>query len=586
MDESLSTRSNREILSRRNGVSLSKVSSPYVAVIAGWMVSRLLLSPLRGIVISEFILLPGFVVAVFGVLGFVFHLRKGTLAYRPVFLLAGITLDSLTYWLLRVGAEAPVEVESPWHPVVVAGSLTGLMLILAAVWAARRVGATMASRERCHPGSSHLAMMTAAFLITVIAFRASNVVLQDVPNDIRSLMIAGVEVHHAYQGLLGLTLLQVLIACRVIPIGRSVFVLVGVGAAFVLDQLLYVPLRHCSDAAYFGHVSWGGALLGTALFLTVLLFGRSVFLNREPSREEVDGLLAKMLCHRLRGFAEIEHSPSALWEAARSPAGYLEVDVRASQDGSLFLYHDNHTGPDILPAFRFSSTNAEQVSQARFINRESLLTLDESLAVFASHSQPPQKLCLDIKDYGFEQAYLDAVRSAELDDRVCFVSWIPHSLLRLHELGARSPLILSHVNLTRLGWLGTRLTRLMRHRMLRLGHIVLLGEKTVTAELGKYARGYQHGFLCKELSPDLVSVLAHSGGGICVSKRFICDRLIVWCQEQGLGVWIFSAQSTLEFLRYGRNPGIDVIFSDDAPRVIRFLDGARSRAGEKLETTQ
>jgi hypothetical protein len=53
------------------------------------------------------------------------------------------------------------------------------------------------------------------------------------------------------------------------------------------------------------------------------------------------------------------------------------------------------------------------------------------------------------------------VREHGVENNTTFVSWIPQSLLKLSELGARTPLILSHWNMHRFGPAGQLLSSIL-----------------------------------------------------------------------------------------------------------------------------
>jgi hypothetical protein len=282
-------------------------------------------------------------------------------------------------------------------------------------------------------------------------------------------------------------------------------------------------------------------------------------------------LIGKLLSHRLRGFGPSEHTPSALEAACVSESAFLEVDVRASREGEMFVWHDPRTGKLGDIDVSFARTYAKDLAAVRHPNGEAILSLREALRIFSFHSRPGQKLCIDIKDFGFEEGCLQMVREANLESRVCFVSWIPQTLLRLSELHTTASLVLSCCNLLKLGPIGTALDYLLANRCVRLGWIVILGRNKAASHLGSLAHGFQHAFFCRRVPTPLEKVLTSSGGGICVNHRQVGRKLIKYCRDSGLQLWVFSAGTTQQFVRYASNPGIDVVFCDDVPTVIKDL---------------
>jgi glycerophosphoryl diester phosphodiesterase len=282
-------------------------------------------------------------------------------------------------------------------------------------------------------------------------------------------------------------------------------------------------------------------------------------------------LIAKLLSHRLRGFAQSEHTRSALEAACASDSAFLEVDVRVSREGEMFVWHDPRTRKLGNIDLSFATTHAKDLSLVRHQNGETILNLSEALRIFSSNARPGQKFCIDIKDFGFEEGCLQMVREAGLESRVCFVSWIPQTLLRLRELHTSAPLILSCCNLFRLGPVGAVLDSLLANSCLRLGWIVLLGRNKASSRLGSLAHGFQHAFFCRRVPTQILEALTSSGGGICVHHLLVGHKLIKYCQDSGLQLWVFSAATTQQFVRYSSNAGIDVVFCDDVPAVLKEL---------------
>jgi hypothetical protein len=283
-------------------------------------------------------------------------------------------------------------------------------------------------------------------------------------------------------------------------------------------------------------------------------------------------LIAKLLSHRLRGFAQSEHTRSALEAACASDSAFLEVDVRTSREGEMFVWHDPRTRKLGNIDLSFATTHAKDLSLVRHRNGETMLNLREALRIFSSDSRPGQKFCIDIKDFGFEEGCLQMVREADLESRVCFVSWIPQTLLRLWELQTNAPLILSCCSLFRLGPVGAALDSLLANSCIRLGWIVLLGRNKGSSRLGSLAHGFQHAFFCRRVPNPILKALTSSGGGICVHHRLVGQKLVNYCQDSGLQLWVFSTATTQQFMRYASNSGIDVVFCDDVPTVLKDLN--------------
>lgn len=282
-------------------------------------------------------------------------------------------------------------------------------------------------------------------------------------------------------------------------------------------------------------------------------------------------LLGKLLSHRLRGFSDLDHTPSALERACASPVPVLEVDTRVSKDGRVYLYHDASTGPDVNEARVLARTPSAEIDRLRFVNGEPLLSLQAALERFQQRAFSDQRLCLDVKDYGFEEVHLRLVRDAGLDDHVYFASWIPQTLLRLHALGAKTPLFLSHWNLTTWGTAGRLLTSLLRDTSVALGSHVVHGANRATAELRARRHGYHHKLVCQDVPDPLRSILSARGGGLCVHRSLFGEALAAYCRRHGLALWLYAVRTPDQFLRYARHSAVDGVFCDEAPAILDAL---------------
>ena len=270
----------------------------------------------------------------------------------------------------------------------------------------------------------------------------------------------------------------------------------------------------------------------------------------------------------MRGFCEIEHTPAALENACASPVSYIEVDTRSTKDRKIILYHDA-TGKMLKCNTPFHRLDSGAVGQLRYRDGQRILSLRHALEYFKENTGHGMTLCIDIKDYGFEEDHLSLVHGFNLQKRVCFVSWIPQTLIRLFELDPSIPLILSHVNLSRFGTLGGALVKLFSHRVITLGPLVLMGSKTAENPITPYSKGYQHGYISTSLPEKVIRILQSSRGGICVHKYLVNKTLMTYCRENDIALWIFSVKTRKGFLKYAQKEGIDVVFCDDVSSILR-----------------
>ena len=152
----------------------------------------------------------------------------------------------------------------------------------------------------------------------------------------------------------------------------------------------------------------------------------------------------KLLSHRVRGYASVEHCLTGLRRAVKSRVAYIEVDTRVSSDRKIYLHHDPATDATVTPSVTFNTSPSSIVDKCKYNNGDRILSLVDALECIKSEPSFKGTFCIDIKDYGYEREHLDTVRSAGMEHQVAWVSWIPQSLLRLRDLGTTAPIVFSH----------------------------------------------------------------------------------------------------------------------------------------------
>lgn len=281
----------------------------------------------------------------------------------------------------------------------------------------------------------------------------------------------------------------------------------------------------------------------------------------------------KLVSHRLRGYGPTENGRTALVSACASPVPWLEIDTRVARDGSIFVHHNPRarTHPSDRPYF--AAVDGAAVRRLRYHTGEPLLELDECLRVFRERSHATQRLCVDMKDFGYEKDHVEIVRRHGLDDRVAWLSWIPLSLSRLRDAGARGPLVLAHCNLARLRTAGSLVEAAFARTSLRVSRLVLRGVRQeappVSLEIG-----FQHGMICARLPDTVERILLGSRGGICVHRSLVSRPLLRYCRSSGLQLWVFKVATVSAYARYAALDEVSTVFCDDAPAVLRSLPAA------------
>jgi len=95
----------------------------------------------------------------------------------------------------------------------------------------------------------------------------------NIPNEERSIIILGVEIHHLVIGMLLLTLtLPFIIITRQFTWLSLILVLLAlIGIGFITDQYTYCLLKEISDSTYFGSFSfWGGLIVSIACSIWII----------------------------------------------------------------------------------------------------------------------------------------------------------------------------------------------------------------------------------------------------------------------------------------------------------------------------
>lgn len=185
----------------------------------------------------------------------------------PLAVAAGVAGDELVYVALRPDGVGY------WSAPSVAGSaaLAGATVGIAAAFA------VVGDRTRPPAASRRFGWLLAGLVaLSVVGFRASQEYLRatGIPNEGRSLVLYGYEIHHGTSGTLLLVVGAVLVATRGVGRGahRLGALLVATGCGFVADEYPYLFYRQVTDAAYFSPVSYLGAVVSTSIIITVVLY--------------------------------------------------------------------------------------------------------------------------------------------------------------------------------------------------------------------------------------------------------------------------------------------------------------------------
>lgn len=209
-------------------------------------------------------------------------LRPGVLAYVALSLLSWpattVRRESLIWKLWMVAAlvaiaELPMMAVRP-ADVAVRAALLGLGLAVAAVLAIA-IRIAMRWHHPLVPSNRRAIIIFAISLIVVVLNQAFNRVALSagVPNDERSVLIAGFEVHHLNWGVILLVLTPTLSGPSVghALAEKLIIFALGVGNGLVLDQWLYYMRVVVTDETYFAPSTLLSAIAGTGVALAAWL---------------------------------------------------------------------------------------------------------------------------------------------------------------------------------------------------------------------------------------------------------------------------------------------------------------------------
>ena len=109
-------------------------------------------------------------------------------------------------------------------------------------------------------------------VLIVLVMRLGNISTMNIPNEDRSLMISGIEVHHFISGMFIVMLSQIALYHIQFKNGKKYFIaflnFLVIGLAMIADQLTYIVLYPLTDDAYFTMLSLVGPFIGTSWIVT------------------------------------------------------------------------------------------------------------------------------------------------------------------------------------------------------------------------------------------------------------------------------------------------------------------------------
>jgi glycerophosphoryl diester phosphodiesterase len=134
--------------------------------------------------------------------------------------------------------------------------------------------------------------------------------------------------------------------------------------------------------------------------------------------------------HRGAKAYKTENTIESFSTAIEMGANAIEFDVRQSKDARLIISHDDNLkkvfGKNVL-------VNESTLSELKQLTDNRIATLEEALRFI---SGKVEKILVELKEAGYEQAVLDLIRKEDLREKVIVVSFLEEALARVRDLDA------------------------------------------------------------------------------------------------------------------------------------------------------
>lgn len=144
------------------------------------------------------------------------------------------------------------------------------------------------------------------------------------------------------------------------------------------------------------------------------------------SHPYLDGGRFAAFAHRGGGLENPENSKRAFTHAVKLGYRYIETDVQASADGSVFVFHDDELSRLTDGEGVIAALPSGDVRQAKIHGEEPLMTLEEMFETF-----PETRFNIDIKSDHALEPTLALVEKMNALDRVCLASFSGRRLARI-----------------------------------------------------------------------------------------------------------------------------------------------------------
>ncbi|GAB6281427.1 MAG: hypothetical protein STSR0008_01660 [Ignavibacterium sp.] len=293
-----------------------------------------------------------------------------------------------------------------------------------------------------------------------------------------------------------------------------------------------------------------------------------------------------LISHRLRGFDDHDATRIGLMNAILSGIKYIEIDLRITKDKQIVINHDPHLKEHFNSSEFISKLTLDEIKNIHYKNsdsNESILTLQELLALFNQYKKSDSFLFLDIKEYGLEENIISEITNRNLLNNIIIISWLPEVLFKVHSINSNIKLCFSFIPvLNQLKYFLLKLSFDIIHLnkflslLSKLFSIKIINNFKYTNyifnnydcnELEKYklkdylGKDYEH-ILSEWLNKNLLNILQNVNGMICVPYKLIDNNFVDRYHKLGIKVMVFSINYEKVLNKYLDSVKPDFILTD------------------------
>ncbi len=258
------------------------------------------------------------------------------------------------------------------------------------------------------------------------------------------------------------------------------------------------------------------------------------------------------ISHRLKGFDAADATPRGLYSAINAGITAIEIDLRITKDKQIIINHDSHLFKQFGIDKYIAALTLYEIEhlQPNIAEDQRVLSLLHLFEIIASSSI---YLFLDIKEYGYEVQIIKLIDSFGLSDRVTIVSWLPESLLKVHEIAPTLPLCFSHYPINNYREYLLRKTIIKTKNYIDKKVTNRKSPEQIEFHFNNYNRvnfsrydafeyrgnDYEH-FVIHPLKGKLADVISASAGYICIHRGEISKPIIKNAAAQGFRIMCYG----------------------------------------------